>query len=112
MRLVGLFVPVEANVPKVIVLFATSVVTVVVPDTVKAALSVIAAPLVKARFPFTVPCTPKAVVPLSMVTWPVVPCEETVTLPVNAFVVVLRVIAASFAEAVKLEVEPTFKAPV
>ena len=104
--------PVEANVPRVIVLFAASVVTVVVPDTVKAAVSVITSPLINTKFPFAVPCTPKAVAPLSIVTLPVVPCEETVTSPVKAFVVVLRIISALSSDVVKLEVEPTFKAPV
>jgi hypothetical protein len=59
--------PVEAKVPKVIAWSATSVVAVVVPDTVRVPLSVIAAPLVRAKFPFTVPCTPNAVVVLSIV---------------------------------------------
>ena len=85
--------PVEAKVPRVIALSATSVVTVVVPDTVNAALSVITSPLINTKFPFAVPCTPNAVVPLSIVIFPEVPCEEIVTAPVNAFVVLLKVIA-------------------
>ena len=75
--------PVDAKVPKVIALSFTSVVTVVVPDTVKVPLSVIASPLVKARFPFTVPCTPNAVVVLSIVTCPAVPAVDKITFPVE-----------------------------
>ena len=62
-------------------------VTVVVPATVNVPLSVIAAPLVNAKSPVTVPCTANAVVVLSIVTCPVFPpavCVVTVTAPVDA----------------------------
>ena len=57
---VKLTAPVNALVSRVIELFATSVVKEDVPLTVNAALSVIAAPDVATRLPFTVPCNPKA----------------------------------------------------
>ena len=104
--------PVEARVSSVIVLSATSVVTVVVPVTLNAALSVIASPLVSARSPDTVPCTPNAVVPLSIVTWPAVPLVVSDTAPVSALAVLDSVIAWSAVEVVKLEARSASTAPV
>ena len=99
--------PVDAKVSKVIALLFTSVVAVVVPDTVNVLLSVIAPPLVKARFPFTVPCTPKAVVVLSIVACPVVPAVVKMTFPVDAKV--SKVIALSFTSVVAVVVPDTVK---
>ena len=99
--------PVDTKPSRVIALLFTSVVAVVVPDTVNVLLSVIAPPLVKARFPFTVPCTPKAVVVLSIVACPVVPAVVKITFPVDAKV--SKVIALSFTSVVAVVVPDTVK---
>ena len=109
---VKLTAPVNALVSRVIELFPTSVVKEDVPLTVNAALSVIAAPDVATRLPFTVPCNPKAVVPLSIVTSPFVPKVLNVTLPVMAFVVVSKVIALSLTSVVNEDVPPTVITPL
>ena len=92
-----------------IALSFTSVVKVVVPVTAKAALSVITSPLRKSKLPATVPCTPKAVVPLSIVTCPAVPVVDIITFPPNAFVAVPKVIVASVAAVVSVDVPVTAK---
>lgn len=54
----------------------------------------------------------RAVVPLSIVAWAVVPCVVTLIAPVSALDVLLKVMAMSFTSVVKLDVPDTVNAPV
>ena len=82
-----------------------------VPDTVITPLSVIPLPPLIDRSPFTVN-VPRfnAVVPLSIVTSPELPAVAAETAPVNALLLVLKVIVALLALVVNEEVPPIARA--
>jgi len=98
-------------VSKVMALSATSVVKLDVPPTVITPLSEMGLPAVTTRLrpTVTVPRL-RLVVPLSRVTSPI-PVVDTLTAPVRALVVVLKVMALSITSVVKLDVPNTVSAP-
>ena len=100
--------------PRLITPSLSSVVKITSPATTKFPLSVIPAtlPLVAVKVPSIVDAAKsKAVVPLSITTFPALPFVVTVRDPVNAFAW-FKVISASSAEVVKLDAPPTFNAPL